>query len=138
MVGSVSFESVPFAGSPALLSAPNVLVVEDEALVSMMLEAMLAEIGCEVAAVAATVSEGLAQLEACERIDVAILDVNLRGEKVFPVADALLKRDIPFVFSTGYGPADLAMRYPRAGLLFKPYGPDDLSKALDELEIGPA
>lgn len=137
MLGSVFSGSAPFAGAPGLLSAPSILVVEDEALATMMLEAMLAEVGCEIAAVAATVAEALAGIGACERISAAILDVNLNGEKVFPVANALLRRDIPFVFSTGYGPADLARRYPRAGLLFKPYDLDDLSQALDDLEVGP-
>ena len=116
-------------GAPGLFGL-QVLVVEDEALVLMMLEDMLAELGCIVAGVAATVSQAMTQVRANAEIDAAILDVNLGGEKIFPVADALVKRHVPVVFSTGYGPADLAQRYPSASLLHKPYAPEALAEVL--------
>lgn len=108
----------------------QVLVVEDEAMVLMMLEDMLADFGCTVSGVAATVSEALDQLRAPAAIDAAILDVNLGGERIYPVADLLQARGVPFVFSTGYGPAELALRYPGRPLLQKPYAPEALAEVL--------
>jgi len=120
------------------LSGLKVLVVEDEALVAMVIEDALNEFGCIVAGVAATVAQALGELQAAADLDIAILDVNLGGEKVFPVADALRARKVPFLFSTGYGPADLAQRYPESRLLGKPYSPDALAEALTALRKGAA
>jgi CheY-like chemotaxis protein len=108
----------------------KVFLAEDEALVSVMLETMLAEFGCIVTGVGASVAQALSQVETIHVIDVAILDVHLGGETVFPVADVLRQRHVPFVFSTGFGPADLAERYPDSPLLNKPYGPDALADVL--------
>jgi CheY-like chemotaxis protein len=115
------------------ISGLKVLVVEDEFLVAMVIEEVLAEFGCVVAGIATTVAQALGEIQAADDLDVAILDVNLGGEKVFPVADALRARNVPFVFSTGYGPADLARRYPESRLLGKPYMPDALAEALAAL-----
>ncbi|MBU3079197.1 response regulator [Sphingomonas quercus] len=115
------------------LEGLRVLVVEDEPMVAMTLEDALAEFGCKLVAVAETVAEALAAVEQAPAIDVAVLDVNLGGEKVFPVADALGARGVPFAFSTGYGPADLTQRYPGSGLLNKPYPPLALARTLTEL-----
>jgi CheY-like chemotaxis protein len=114
---------------PALLGL-EILLVEDEGLVAAMLEDMLADFGCILAGTAATVGEALAAVEAATEIDAAILDVNLGGEKVFPVADILVGRDVPIVFSTAYGPADIAERYPQARIIHKPYRPEDLAALL--------
>ena len=91
--------------SPALTGL-RVLVVEDEMLVAMMLEEILLKLGCEVVGAAARVTQALAALDG-EPVDLAVLDVNLGGEKVFPVAEALAGRGIPFLFSTGYGTSGL-------------------------------
>jgi CheY-like chemotaxis protein len=112
------------------LNGLQVFVVEDERLISMMLEMMLGDLGCVVAGVAATVDAALARVKAAQGIDAAILDVNIGGEKVFAVAEALLERGVPFVFSTGCGPADLAERYPNSRLLNKPYSPEQLARVL--------
>lgn len=124
------------AAYPALLGL-EILLVEDEALVAAMLEDMLADFGCVLAGGAATVSEALAAVEAATEIDAAILDVNLGGEKVFPVADILVSRGVPIVFSTAYGPADLADRYPRARIIHKPYRPVALAELLIDIAHGP-
>lgn len=108
----------------------HVFVVEDERLISKMLELMLADLGCVVAGVAPTVEKALAHVGAGPAMDVAILDVRLGGETVFPVADALEKRRVPFVFSTGYGTADLVDRYPRSLVLHKPYTSLNLARTL--------
>ena len=120
---------------PALLGL-EILLVEDEALVAAMLEDMIAEFGCVLAATAATVGEALAVLAADTEIDAAILDVNLAGEKVFPVADILVSRGVPIVFSTAYDPADLPVRYPEARIIQKPYRAEDLAELLIDLAQG--
>lgn len=103
-----------------LLAGRRILVVEDEMLVLMSIETMLEDLGCTAISAAATVAEALALLGA-QPFDAAMLDVNLGGEKSYPVADALAGRGVPFAFSTGYGDhggrADLADR----PVLRKPY-----------------
>jgi CheY-like chemotaxis protein len=122
---------IPIAEDEALRGR-RIFVVEDERLISMMLEVMLGDLGCIVAGVAGTIEKALSQVEATPTIDAAILDVNLGGQKVFPVADALAARGVPFVFSTGYGPSDLAERYPKSLLLNKPYNSERLARVLVE------
>jgi CheY-like chemotaxis protein len=107
----------------------RLFVVEDEALVAMLLEDTLAELGCIVVDLAASVQDALGRLIDTVA-DGAVLDVNIGGEKVFPVADALAERGIPFVFATGYGRAGLDHRYPAATVLTKPYSPEELANAL--------
>lgn len=129
------------AASGAPLGLPTltgllVLIVEDELLVSMVLADLLDEFGCTVAGQAATVSEALDRIETGDDFDAAILDVNIGGDKVFPVADLLTRRGVPFVFSTGYGPADLAQRYPGRPLLHKPYRPEALATVLESFVHG--
>lgn len=124
------------AAYPALLGL-EILLVEDEALVAALLEDMLADFGCILAGVAATVGEGLAAVETAADIDAAILDVNLRGQKVFPVADILADRGVPIVFSTAYGPGDLMERYPRARIIQKPYRPEALAELLIDIAHEP-
>ena len=109
-----------FAPDPALHGL-QVFVVEDEALVAMLIEDMLTDLGCQVVGVAGTVAEAMERAAALPAIDVAILDVNLGGEFVFPVADALKARGVPFVFSTAYVTLKLEARYPGSRLLRKPY-----------------
>ena len=89
--------------SPAGL---RVFIVEDEFQVLLLLEDMLAELGCFVVGVSSTVSSALDKAQTCEA-DAAILDVNLAGQKVYPVAERLRHRGTPIIFSTGYGLAGL-------------------------------
>jgi CheY-like chemotaxis protein len=118
--------------SPGGLYGLRVLVVEDETMVAMMLEDMLAEFGCVIAGVAGTVAQAMERVQSSDEIDAAILDVNVGGEKIYPVADALVEREVPFVFSTGYGPGDLAQRYPNSQTLAKPYEAEALADVLAE------
>jgi CheY-like chemotaxis protein len=90
------------AGS--VLRGRIVLIVEDEVLVAMELESLLAEEGCHVVGPAPTVKKALALLDQ-QRPDAAILDVNLDGEDAAPVAAALSARGVPFLLATGYGAA---------------------------------
>ena len=113
------------------LSGMRLLVVEDETLVAMMLEVMLDAFGCIVQGVAGTLSRGLA-LASNEALplDGAILDVNLGGEKVYPVATRLTERGVPFIFCTGYGRAGLAAEFNHVPTLAKPYQAEDLQQLL--------
>jgi CheY-like chemotaxis protein len=96
-------------GEPARarkLKGLRVLVAEDEALVAFQLEDMLAELGCAVIGPASRVGQAL-DLLGRERVDAAVLDVNVAGELVYPVADALTAQGLPYIFATGYGAAGL-------------------------------
>ena len=114
----------------AALAGLRMLIVEDEAMVAMMLEDQLMEMGCVVVGVAGTVSEGLAKIENADELDAAVLDVNLGGEKVFPVAEKLAERGVPFIFATGYGTAGLAPHLANTPTLAKPYSPKALEAML--------
>ncbi len=96
----------------------RVLVVEDEGLIALLMEDMLGELGCETE-VATSVSEALSWLDGGGSPDAALLDVNLAGETVLPVAEALAARGAPFAFATGYGEAP-DPRFRDAPLLTKP------------------
>ncbi len=88
------------------LARMRVLVVEDELLVAMLVEDMLADAGCIVVGPFSRVAEALAALQT-EVVDVALLDVNIAGEQVFPVAHELERLHVPFLFVSGYGQAAL-------------------------------
>ena len=115
------------------LDGLKVLIVEDEALVSMLLEAMLEDLGCAVVGPAGRVGEGLSLIRDGVETDVALLDVNVAGEKVFPVAQALRTAGIPFAFSTGYGEAGVDEEWRGAPALQKPYTFDDVKAVLEQL-----
>jgi CheY-like chemotaxis protein len=119
--------------SPAGVAGLRVLIVEDEALVSMLLEDMLADHGCEVAGVASRLSQALEMArDPALAFDAAILDVNLSGEPIFPVAEALAARGKPFVFATGYGAGGLPEGWRNRPTLQKPFNHADVGKALAE------
>ncbi len=123
---------------PRGLFGYQVFVVEDEPVVSMMLEDMLAEYGCILVGAAATVDDALAQVMDADQIDAAILDVNLAGQAIFPVADLLRARQVPFVFATGNASPELTLRYPGSRLISKPYEPQDVAEALLDFVYGSA
>jgi CheY-like chemotaxis protein len=111
----------------------KVLVVEDEALVAMLLEDMLADHGCEVAAAASRLAQALAMVaDSALAFDAAILDVNLGGDPIFPVAEALAARGVPFVFATGYGAGGLPESWRGRPTLQKPFSHQDVGRALAE------
>jgi CheY-like chemotaxis protein len=114
------------------LSGCRVLVVEDETIVSWAIEDMLADLGCEVVGPAARLSQALAIVDS-GNIDLAILDVNLNGQKSFPIADALAARGVPFLFSTGYGSEGILDPYNVYPTIQKPYGQTVLCAALERL-----
>ena len=81
----------------------RVIVVEDDSMICLLIEDMLSELGCKVVGTASDLKRATELAQRDESIDVAILDVNLRGQLVFPVADILSKRGIPFLFASGMG-----------------------------------
>ena len=107
--------------------AKRILVVEDEVMIRMLLEDMLGELGYTVAAEAARIDEALEATRNAD-FDLAILDANLNGQPVSPVADALVARGTPFFFATGYG--ELPEPYRDRLTLKKPFHWDGLKRML--------
>lgn len=102
------------------LKGLRVLVVEDQAPIALQLEDMLVESECEVVGPASRVGQAL-RLLSDNTVDAAVLDLNVAGELVYPVADALEARGLPYVFATGYDPSDVADRYGHHRVLQKPF-----------------
>jgi len=105
----------------APLTGRRVLIVEDESLVAMLLETILEDMGCTPIGPAASIDEGLAMVADGDNLDAALLDVNLAGRLVFPVAEALQARGVPFVFSTGYGEGGLPDKWRGQATIQKPF-----------------
>ena len=109
----------------------RILLVEDEELVALELSTELSRLGWGIVGPAATLAEALALLSS--NVDAAVLDVNLRGRSVYPLAKALEERDVPFLFCTGYEMADPEGRFPRVPVIRKPAHPAAVSAALLQL-----
>jgi CheY-like chemotaxis protein len=108
------------------LRGARVLVVEDEAMLSLNLETMLLDMGCVVAGTADKLDDAL-QIARTSEFDVALLDVNLGGKRVDPVAEAIRARGTPIVFVTGYG------KTAASGLVLeKPYDAAGLERMLSK------
>jgi len=112
------------------LDGKRILVVEDEALVSMLIEDFLHDIGCDVVGTASTLEDALAKSSALD-LDAAILDINLSGKLSYPVATILASRRIPFLFATGYGMAGLPVDLKDVPVLSKPFGLEQLEAILE-------
>jgi CheY-like chemotaxis protein len=108
----------------------RVLIVEDESLVAMLLETILEDMCCTPVGPAATVDEGLQMVAGDEPLDAALLDVNVAGRQVFPIAEALRARGVPFVFSTGYGEGGLPDEWRGQSTLQKPFTESAVRDAL--------
>jgi CheY-like chemotaxis protein len=108
----------------------RVLVVEDEMMIAMLVEDMLSELGCAVVGPAHALAEALDLARTEVGLDAALLDVNLAGQPVFAVADALREKGVPAIFSTGYGDAGLRDIDRGSPVLQKPFRAGDLAKAL--------
>ena len=109
--------------------ALNVLLVEDEIMIAMLMEDVLADMGHVVVGVACGVEAALEMAETVEA-DLAILDVNIDGRPSFPVADVLRRRGVPVLFATGYGAAGLDGDYRDAVFINKPFDSRELVGAI--------
>jgi CheY-like chemotaxis protein len=116
----------------AKLAGLRVLVVEDEMMVSMLIEDMLTDLGCSVIGPASRLDEAF-ELAKTSDLDCAVLDVNLGGQPIFPLADLLRERGRPFAFATGYGDAGLRDVDKGTPVLQKPFREGDLARVLGEL-----
>ncbi len=121
------------------LHGRRVLVVEDEALVTTLIEDGLVSAGAEVIGPACSVEGALGLIEQAARdggLSAAVLDINLDGVAVLPVADRLAALGVPFIFATGYGHGCDKGRHIAAPVLPKPFGPASLVAALEDLLSG--
>jgi CheY-like chemotaxis protein len=109
----------------------NVLVVEDEIMIRLLLEDMLGELGYTIAAAVGRIDDAM-KLAKTGDFDVAILDVNLNGQTVSPVAEILEARGLPFVFATGYGERGLPERFSNRPTLQKPFQQENLGRILSQ------
>lgn len=116
----------------ASLSGLRVLVVEDEAMIAMLIEDMLADLGCVMLGPAADPADALALIDEAA-IDAAILDVNLGGARTMSIAGTLRARDIPFLFATGYGTSGIDEAFKDQPVLTKPFRDAELRNALHGL-----
>lgn len=115
------------------LTDRHILVVEDDDMLAESLGELLKGWGATVLGPKATTALALALLAQAERVDFAVVDLNLHGTTSFAVADALLARGIPFAFTTGYGNSSIPEPYRHAAVLRKPFGRAELAKALGAL-----
>lgn len=106
------------------------LLVEDEGMVAMLLEDLLADMGCTIVAIASRIETAMVAAQTLE-YDLAILDVNLDGRETYPVADAIAARCLPSVFVTGYGVAGLRETYRHFPVLTKPFREMDLRRVVE-------
>jgi CheY-like chemotaxis protein len=115
--------------APPAARTKRILVVEDELMIRMLLEDMLGELGYAIVAEAGRLDEALEAVRSAD-FDLAILDVNLNGQPIAPVADALAARGTPFVFATGYGDRGLPDTHRDRPVLKKPFQLDGLRQML--------
>ncbi len=114
------------------LTGIRILVVEDEFLVASLIQNILENAGCVVSGPVPRLAEAVdvAETDTC---DAAVLDVNLAGKRVFPVAEILSRRHIPFIFVTGYGTASLPQEHHGRPTIRKPFRNEELVNAVSKL-----
>lgn len=115
-------------------SGLRILVVEDEVAIAMLIEDMLLDVGATVIGPIARLAQGVAAAET-ESVDLAILDVNVAGDPIYPIAEILARRGIPFVFSTGYGAGGIESSWRDRPVLQKPFSQSDLEQVLGSVAV---
>jgi len=108
----------------------SVFLVEDEVMIRMMVADMLEELGYSIAAEAGDISEAIRLAQSTD-FDVAILDVNVNGKVISPVADLIKARNRPFIFATGYGSSGLPEEYRDRPSLQKPFQIETLARVIE-------
>lgn len=112
------------------LANQRILLVEDEFFLADELARSLQAAGATIVGPAASIRNALNLIATAGHLDAAVLDLNLRGETAIPVADALLERNVPFVFATGYGHGFVPVRYRHVKRCEKPMNPAKIVRAL--------
>jgi DNA-binding response OmpR family regulator len=112
-------------------SGGSIFLVEDEVMIRMMVADMLGELGYNIAAEAGDVSEAVKLAQSIE-VDLAILDVNVNGKVISPVADLIAARNRPFIFATGYGSSGLPVEYRDRPALQKPFQIETLARMIEQ------
>jgi DNA-binding response OmpR family regulator len=114
------------------LEGQRILIVEDSPVVAPFTADVVTELGCEVVGPAPNMAAAR-NLIGSGRIDAAIMDIHIRGERVFPLCEALSSKGVPFVLTSGYGDWELPDRWEKAARLQKPYTIDQVQAALSEV-----
>jgi two-component SAPR family response regulator len=117
---------------PPRIEGIRVFVVEDEALVAMNLEMILEDLGCVIVGPAMRFDRAEEMVNGNLPADAAILDVNVGGREVFPLASQLTERGMPIVFATGYDQSGIPSEWHDRPMLQKPYTSDDVARALQQ------
>jgi CheY-like chemotaxis protein len=115
-----------------MLSGKRILLVEDEALVAMLLEDMVIDLGAIVIGPESQLETAINSAETAD-LDAAILDINLGGRRSYGVADALRQRGVPFAFATGYGEQGVDQAHRGVPVLIKPYSEGEVARVLTTL-----
>lgn len=110
---------------PDDLTGRRILVVEDDILIAMLIEEILEDLGCVIVGPVATLNEAL-RLAGDAALDAAVLDVTIRGGLIYPAAEQLLTRGIPFILASGYGDWALPEAFRNMPRLTKPFTPRDI------------
>ncbi|MDO8979769.1 MAG: response regulator [Afipia sp.] len=116
-------------------SRTSILLVEDEVMIRMMVADMLEELGYTIAGEAGDIDEGVRLVQAVD-FDIAILDVNVNGRVITPVAEAVQMRGLPFVFATGYGAQGLPEKFRDRPTLQKPFQIETLARTIETVLKG--
>jgi len=116
-------------------SRTSILLVEDEVMISMMVADMLEELGYTIAGEAGDIDEGIRLVQAVD-FDIAILDVNVNGKVITPVAEAVQMRGLPLVFATGYGAQGLPEKFRDRPTLQKPFQIETLARTIEAVLKG--
>lgn len=120
--------NMSLTGASSLLTGRHLLILEDEMILALDLSDIVQSFGCT-SVIAARVGKAV-QLLATQKVDVAILDLNVAGEPSYPVADELRRRAVPFIFATGYGADGVLPDYRHHPILAKPYSRREVETAL--------
>jgi CheY-like chemotaxis protein len=121
----------------ARTSGGSIFLVEDEVMIRMMVADMLEELGYSIAAESGEIGDALKLAQSVE-FDLAILDVNVNGKGISPVADLIAARHLPFIFATGYGSSGLPAEYRDRPALQKPFQIESLERAIEQALKRPA